>query len=262
MEFSGLAAPLSPTGFAAIQDLLGIDAPTLWAVVSVETRGCGFYPSRKPQILFERHIFHRLTQGVFDATAPALSQPSAGGYSKPSGDQYVRLQAAMVLNEDAALQSASWGIGQVMGFNAVAAGFADAKDMVASFTQGEDTQLRASAQFILGSGLQTALQSQDWAAYAEGYNGPSYAINAYDEKLQLAHARYSHGPLPDLHIRAVQMGLMLLGRLDTHGVDGLFGKVTQGAIVRYQKDRSLPLSGLADEATAAALINELGWVDP
>ena len=32
--------------------------------------------------------------------------------------QYERLAAAMVLNRRAALRSASWGIGQVMGFHA------------------------------------------------------------------------------------------------------------------------------------------------
>jgi peptidoglycan hydrolase-like protein with peptidoglycan-binding domain len=259
MNFVGLAAPLSPTGAQSACDALGIDLPTLWAVTSVETRSCGFFPSRRPQILYERHVFHRLTNGAFDATAPALSNPTAGGYDQPSNDQYARLEAAMALDEQAALRSASWGIGQVMGFNAAAAGFADVDAMVAAFLDGEDAQLDAAATFIASQGLAQALQGQDWAGFARGYNGPSFAVNDYDGKLRLAHARFTAGPLPDLHVRGVQMALMLLSRLDGHGIDGLFGKVTQAALVQYQRDRGLPVSGLADDATVAALVAEVGW---
>ncbi len=258
MEFIGLAAPLSPTGLQTVADTLGVDLATVWAVATVETRSCGFFASRKPQILFERHVFHRLTNGAFDAH-PALSNPTPGGYSDPSPDQYVRLEQAMALDESAALRSASWGIGQVMGFNAAKAGFADAAAMVAAFMQGEDVQFQAAAQFIVASDLASKLAKQDWAGYALGYNGSNYKENNYDDKLKLAHARFSAGPLPDLHTRAVQLALMLVGKLAASGIDGLFGNVTKQALQSFQKDAGLPQTGQPDDATVAALIGKLGW---
>ena len=35
---------------------LGIDAPTLWAMLEVETQGFGCLTDRRPQILYEQHI--------------------------------------------------------------------------------------------------------------------------------------------------------------------------------------------------------------
>lgn len=259
MEFTGLAAPLSPTGLQSVATTLGVDLATVWAVATVETRSCGFFANRKPQILFERHVFHRLTNGAFDAQRPDLSNPTPGGYSDPSSDQYVRLQQAIALDESAALRSASWGIGQVMGFNAAKAGFADAAAMVAAFLQGEDAQFQAAAQFIVASGLASKLANQDWAGYALGYNGANYKQNAYDDKLKLAHARFSVGPLPDLHTRAVQLALMLVGKLAANGIDGLFGNMTQQALLSFQGDAGLSQTGRPDDATVAALVGKLGW---
>lgn len=59
--------------------------------------------------------------GRFDTVAPDISGP-AGGYG-PLALQYARLEKALALCEQAglgvepALRSASWGMGQVMGFN-------------------------------------------------------------------------------------------------------------------------------------------------
>ena len=72
-------------------------------------------PDRRPQILFERHIFHRLTDGKFDDGQ--ISDPAAGGYGARGAAQYDRLALALAKDADAALQSASWGIGQIMGMN-------------------------------------------------------------------------------------------------------------------------------------------------
>lgn len=269
MNFTGLAAPLSPSGLQFAADLLGIDLPTLWAVASVETLGCGFFQSGRPQILFERHVFSEHTNHRFDADHPQLSNLVPGGYNDPTSDQYARLEAAMALDAGnlqeeatitAALESASWGIGQVMGFNAQAAVGADVSTMIATFMQGEDAQLQGAANFIQPRDkLVAALQAQDWAAFARGYNGSAFAQRRYDVKLRLAHSRYSIGALPDLHVRAIQLGLMLRQKLQPSQVDGLFGHITQTAVLAFQQDEGLPLSGKPDDATVAALIARAGW---
>src|SRR5436309_13561217 len=115
LPFQGTALALSSDGLADVATSLGVHAPEIWAVLSVETRGCGFLPDRRPQILFERHIFHRLTNGQFDDGD--ISDPSPGGYGPRGAQQYDRLNRAIAKDRTAALQSASWGIGQIMGMN-------------------------------------------------------------------------------------------------------------------------------------------------
>lgn len=163
--FEGLAQPLSAAGVAATLDGLEVNAPALWAVLTVETKGCGFLPDRRPAILFERHWFSRMTNRKFDAQAPDVSNPSAGGYIG-GAKEHDRLQQAVALDRPAALQSASWGLGQVMGFNAAKAGFADAEAMVQAFLASEGAQLAAMAAFIAQAGLASHLRAGDWAKFA------------------------------------------------------------------------------------------------
>ncbi len=65
-EFQGLATALSSDGMATVAEALHVRNPEIWAILSVETAGCGYLPDRRPQILFERHVFHRLTKGKYD----------------------------------------------------------------------------------------------------------------------------------------------------------------------------------------------------
>ena len=114
--------------------------------MAVETSGCGFLPDRRPPILFERHIFHRLTGGRFDDGD--ISDQAPGGYGPMGAAQYLRLSRAVALDRTAALQSASWGLGQVMGQNCAMAGYAEVAVMVAAMAASEDAQLTAMAAFF------------------------------------------------------------------------------------------------------------------
>ena len=252
MEFSGNASPLSEAGLARATERLGIAAPDLWAVLSVETKGCGFLSDRRPLILFERHIFHQRTGGVFDATHPSISSRTPGGYFG-GVREYVRLDEAVALDRNAALNSTSWGIGQVMGFNAQAGGFDSAEAMVAAIVDSEDAQLAAAAGFLHARHLHEALGRHDWTAFARGYNGPDFAKNQYDARLRAAFEYYSHGPLPDLRVRQAQVLLMFLG-IDAGAVDGVVGKRTRSAIGRFRERQRLPPSDSLDDAFMAALV--------
>src|SRR6266478_4409052 len=130
LAFQGTALALSSNGLAAVANSLGVHAPEIWAVLAVETSGCGFLPDRRPQILYERHIFHRLTQGRYDDGD--ISDPSPGGYGPRGAQQYDRLAKAMAKDTSSAQQSASWGIGQIMGENYRSAGFRNVEDLVAA----------------------------------------------------------------------------------------------------------------------------------
>lgn len=250
--FVGVGRPLSNAGLIKAASDIGVVRAALWAVITVETKGCGFLPDRRPQILFERHIFHRRTAGRFDATAPDISNATAGGYGSIGAQQYLRLERAMALDRNAALESASWGLGQVMGFNARLAGYPDAESMVKAMCESEDLQFQAMTNFIVASNLSQYLQTSDWTSFAARYNGPGYKENRYDEKLAQAYARYQTGPMPDLDLRATQLYLSFLG-YQSGPVDGVLGRNTKAALNKYQGDRGLVKTGNIDPVILEAI---------
>ncbi len=251
-DFVGTGKPLTRAAFDNAVQRIGGDAAALWSLITVETRGFGFLPDKRPKILFERHIFHGRTNGRFDLSNPDISSSHPGGYSNESGE-YDRLARAMALDHDAALESASWGLGQVMGFNAKGLRYLGAQGMVTTFLNGEDEQLEASVRFIeTNPALATAVKSRTWKTVAFFYNGSGYAENQYDTKLESNYGKYSAGTQPDLALRTAQARLLYLG-IDPKGVDGVTGNGTAGALRRFQTASSLPQNGQLDAQTAAAL---------
>jgi hypothetical protein len=240
IPFQGNALALSSDGLAKACDALGVHAQELWTVLAVETSGCGFLPDRRPQILYERHIFHRLTQGRYDDGD--ISDPSPGGYGPTGAPQYDRLARAMAKDRNSALQSASWGIAQIMGENYLAAGFRSVEEMVAAMSASEDQQVAAMAAFLIQKGLHTSLQAHDWSSFARGYNGPNYVINRYDVRLSGEFQKYMASALPDLNARAVQLYLTYLG-LHPGPVDGTAGVQTLAAFAQFAAQRGLPYTG-------------------
>ncbi len=253
-DFTGAGRPLSEEGFDRVCQSLGIGKAELWSVIKVETSGFGFLDDRRPLILYERHIFHRRTSGRFDAGNGDISSSKSGGYVGLKGE-YPRLAKAIAFNREAALMSASWGIGQVMGFNHEVAGFATVEQMVAAMLDEEEAQLSGMANFIKGNDLARALRNHDWAGFARGYNGSAFAKNEYDKKLAKAFAGYSQ-KLPSIPLRSAQAALTYLG-LEPGPVDGLDGKKTKAALIKYQKGKGLKESGKLNDDTRKALTEEV-----
>jgi hypothetical protein len=192
-----------------------------------------------------------LTNHQFDICD--VSNPQAGGYGAAGAHQYDRLADAIGKNRTAALESASWGMPQIMGENFAAAGFADVESMVSALCDSEDAQITAFAAFLKANRLDRYLQSHDWTSLARGYNGPNYAENQYDTTLAAQYQKYSAGPLPDLNVRTAQMYLTFAG-LNPGGVDGVMGPHTRTALTTYQQQHGLPQTGMADDATLASLV--------
>lgn len=251
MNFQGQGRALSDEGMDRVCSALDVSAAEVWAVLTVETRGFGFFQDRRPQILFERHVFHRLTQGRHDDGNADISDAKAGGYVGDAGE-YARLEKAMRLDRKAALQSASWGIGQVMGFNYRLTGHISVNAMVGAMVRSEDAQLLAVANFIKGSKLARALQRQDWVSFARGYNGPEFKRNDYDLRLAAAHAKYKV-TRPDQALRTAQVALRYLG-IDPGPIDGFRGRRTRSALIQFQGRSGLPETGELDHDTARKLL--------
>jgi hypothetical protein len=191
MEFTGAATPLAAKDVAALAATLQCEPAAIWAVCDVESAGGGFLPDKRPKILFEAHIFGRLTQHRWDATHPNVSSPAWNRalYGAAGAHQYDRLTEAISLDRGAALQSASWGMFQILGMNYAACGFAGVEDYVTAMCAGEGAQLAAFGAFCRHGGLDPSLRAHDWTQFALGYNGPGEAENDYDEKLAAAYWR-------------------------------------------------------------------------
>lgn len=269
MEFIGKKRPLSSKGLGSALDCMGLqpdEAAVIWSVIDVETsgvtQGCGFRQDGRPQILFERHIFRRETNGCFDVVAPHLSGPQ-GGYGGLAS-QYGKLEEALTLSKKAglgiepALRAVSWGLGQIMGFNAALAGFDSAEAMVLAMLDSEDAQIQAMANFLRSQNLHKALRRRDWAGFARGYNGKSYAQNQYDIKLEQSYVRLSSGSMPNLQLRAAQVALMYLGYAPGK-IDGVIGQRTRNAIASFRLQAGLPPGSELDGQVYLALCQRAGF---
>lgn len=193
MNFRGPARPLTDSDVWIIAGYLGVHVAAIRAVLAIESAGRGFGLDKRPIILNEPHIFFReLTSAAKrqQAVAEGLAYQRQGmkPYPKTQAERYAWLDKAMEIDEEAALKSCSWGLGQVMGFNYRVAGFSTVQEFVAAMTASEGAHLYAMARFIVSNNLQGHLRSLSWADFARGYNGAGYAANKYDTKLDAAYA--------------------------------------------------------------------------
>src|SRR5579872_1403571 len=130
MDFTGAATPLGPDDIAAAAARMQCEPAVIWAVCDIESGGGGFLPDKRPKILFEAQIFGRLTGHQWDVIHPNISSSTwdRSLYGAAGAHQYDRLGEALALDPDAALQSASWGMFQILGFNFAECGFASVTD--------------------------------------------------------------------------------------------------------------------------------------
>ena len=164
---------------------LGITPQIMRAVIEVEAAGSGFFPSGRPKILLEAHWFSHFTDGAYDQSHPQISSARWNRDLYKGGEaEWDRLNAAVKLDEIAAYQSASYGLGQIMGFHWQPLAYESVLAFVDCMAKSEGEQLLAMARFIKADRrLVRALQAKDWAGFAEIYNGPGFMLNQYDKKL-------------------------------------------------------------------------------
>lgn len=186
--------------FTQVAELLGCEPAALKAVQQVETGGRGgFFSPGRPAILFEGHIFWTQLkkrgsnpEDYVKGNENILYLKWEKGHYKGGIGEYDRLEQARKINREAADASASWGMFQIMGFNYAACGEESIESFVRSMCESEFKQLLLTANFIKkNSQMLQALQARDWAVFAKCYNGPAYAQNRYDVKLEAAYQKYS-----------------------------------------------------------------------
>ena len=206
MAVSNEALVLANTNYGALLLAMlpvGVELNALLAVLVVEASGQGIDPkTSKPVIRFEVHQFFEryghLNQVAFDAHfmfdklykwkghAFKVAQGTAFiPLHVPTGGQaaeWLALQTAMELDPSSAgpaIESTSFGAGQIMGFHYKRVGYDTPFDMMrAAYNQEE--QIHMLIRLIESDiRLLTALRKKDWATFARYYNGtgqiPTYS---------------------------------------------------------------------------------------
>lgn len=172
---------LTEEDYARAAASLGCDVEAIKAVAQVESAGGGFLPNGQPKILFEAHVFSRLTGHVYDVSHPHISSLKWNRALYKTGDaEYARLQQAKDLDYYKALMSTSWGKFQIMGFNCKACGYedGDVRGFVQDMQISEGRQLDIFVAFVKHNPfLHGAVKVHDWKTVSYIYNGSGYKQN-------------------------------------------------------------------------------------
>ncbi len=165
---------------------LGCTTKQLRAVAQVESGGSGFDTKGRPKILFERHLFHRFTNGKY--TPASYSQQKGGGYSE---DSWEKLAQAAGKSAFKAFEAVSWGKFQVLGMWWDELGYPSPIEMAYSCVTSEDAHYEMLVRYIELNKMQAAVKALSTnpasnRAFAKAYNGPAYTKFKYDEKLAKA----------------------------------------------------------------------------
>lgn len=154
-------------------------------------------------------------------------------------------------NPEAALRATSVGGPQIMGFNAAAAGFSSATEMVKAMAQDEAAHLAGFMRLVDKWGLITVLAAHDWTRFAARYNGSGQAA-IYGRKIEAAYR--------NLTGRASAV-VLRLGRANNKAAvkelqralgikeDGVFGHETDAAVRAFQAKYGLKVDGVVGDRT-------------
>ncbi len=174
-----------------------IEPAMLKAFAVVESSGDGFLPDGRPKILFEGHIFWRklVIAGISPQKYTAGNSDilyEVWDKSKYKGGawEYDRLEKAMKIHKTAALKSASWGMFQLMGFNHKVCGYEIVEAFVDAMYESEAKHLEAVINFLKNNNFLQLFADKNYKAIASRYNGPKFAENQYDVKLEKAYNKY------------------------------------------------------------------------
>jgi hypothetical protein len=109
------------------------------------------------------------------------------------------IEFAQGLAGDVAYECASFGAGQIMGFNHAMVGFADAREMVDSYNQSERSQVTGIFEFIRANRLAAAVNAGDYERVARRYNGTGQAA-AYGARIRDASQAYARVTAGKQHV--------------------------------------------------------------
>lgn len=183
------AEAISDDDIARAASRLGVSAAHIRMIRAVESGGRSFDNSGRPVILFEPHVFYKRTKGKYGRTN--FSYPKWGERPYPRGydARWHQMADAASRDETAALESASWGLFQIMGYHWSTLGYTTVKAFTHAMVESEVGHLEAMLRFIERNGLKGALAQckagdpDSCREFARRYNGPGYEKHKYHVKL-------------------------------------------------------------------------------
>ena len=184
--------------FAKAAQTLNVEEAAIRAVHQVESGGSsGFLQDGRPIILFEGHIFwNQLKQlGINPEkyqteNTDILFQKWDKSKYKGGAAEYERLIRACLINCEAGLKSASYGMFQIMGFNHKLCGYNTVYEYLTTMQSNQAQQFQSFVKFLQNTKLDVLIRNLNWTEFAKKYNGPDYAQNKYDEKLKAAYLKF------------------------------------------------------------------------
>lgn len=231
---------LTDQDIAEIAAQLGVEPAVIHAVAQIEAPRGGFLPDGRPEILYEAHVFGRLTGHRYDASHPNASAPSwdRSLYGPGGEHQYDRLDVAQSLDYKAAHMAASWGKFQILGENHKMVGFATVDAFVNAMFESERKHLDAFVAYCRSANLIDDLQRKDWAGFTRGYNGPGQ-VDAYAGKLEAAYKAASkrlQAPSYDRYLVAKALQTVLASAGLYRGIiEGNWGPASRAAYDKFNK---------------------------
>lgn len=169
----------------------------LLAIIEVESSGSGFGKDGRLLLQFEPNVFSRRSGVPLDKLNKwTWDENKVDVQSK----EWLAFEDASKLNPTIAMESTSWGLPQIMGFNFKLAGYSDVKSMVEAFKVSEYNQVKGLLNFINSNGaLYSAVIAADYEKISEIYNGRYHRALAlkngwkpYPDKLKDAEAKYKN----------------------------------------------------------------------
>ena len=219
-------------------------------------------------IRWEGHYFwrHLPESKRLQAQRAGLAHPHFGTVknTRSMTGRHEMLRRAMAIDEEAALKSISMGVGQVMGANYAMCGYSSVFEMWHD-AQTLLGQVRMMLGFIDAANLDDELREVRFAAFARGYNGPSYRVNRYDTKMEQAYREFggqrsvgNHDPslvrMGDYRVDLVKQIQRRLIALGYHlREDGDFGTTTRRYVMAFQGENNLKVDGVVGPQTMEAL---------
>ena len=96
--------------------------------------------------------------------------------------QYLALQYAKAIDEEAAYSSISMGLCQLMGFNYETAGFSSVEEMYDRMSDSYEIQIEAMIKHIKNTGLDQGTVREFFEGYNTKKNADNY-VNRYDKEV-------------------------------------------------------------------------------
>lgn len=279
MEYEGAKKKLEPGQMAKIAAEYGVQEAHIRTVIDVETSGRAYNSVGWPDFLFEPHKFYQNVpkSKLAEAIKQGLAYPrwkGPGSYPKTPALRVAQFKKAAELDETAAIKSASWGLGQILGSECVEAGYTSPQEMLQAFMDSEEAQIRGMLNLCKHRGLiKDLLAFPDMSAcrhFALRYNGAKYEQNNYHVKLHDAFIRWRGREEDHGHTDPAPDGTVRFGDRDTEEdgpvrqiqnhlrdagyslkVDGKFGPGTRTAILAWKANEGMDTSSadmtLADQ---------------